>query len=181
MIGRRIPLLSTDFRSKTPQLANEWELLFTPKVRFGQPVTTVTFDAEFLDMANCRNEAAMKTFLRDAPANFLVKYRNVDGTSASVRKFLKQIPPDAWPSFQMLAHRMYTSVSTLRRRLDLEGQTYRSIKDRVRRDLAINLLTQSSASVLEISHDLGFAEPSAFHRAFKKWTGLSPGTYRLGC
>jgi AraC-like DNA-binding protein len=66
----------------------------------------------------------------------------------------------------------------LRRRLDEEGQSFQSIKDQLRRDLAINYLKHSSKSVTEIAIDLGFAEQSAFHRAFKKWTGMRPGEYR---
>ena len=48
----------------------------------------------------------------------------------------------------------------------------------IRRDLAISQLCHSDKSVLEIAHELGFAEASAFHRAFKKWTGTRPGEYR---
>jgi AraC-like DNA-binding protein len=66
----------------------------------------------------------------------------------------------------------------VRRRLDDEGQLYQSIKDDLRRDLAITYLSRSRRSVLEVALTLGFAEPSAFHRAFKKWTGANPGEYR---
>ena len=59
-----------------------------------------------------------------------------------------------------------------------EGQSYQLIKDDLRRDLAISQLSHSDKSVLDIALDLGFAEASAFHRAFKKWTGARPGEYR---
>ena len=51
----------------------------------------------------------------------------------------------------------------------------KSIKDQLRRDLAISYLSHSSRSVMDIALELGFSERSAFHRAFRKWTGASPG------
>jgi AraC-like DNA-binding protein len=69
-------------------------------------------------------------------------------------------------------------LSTLHRKLDQEGVIFRDIKDSLRRDLAIDRLTHSNASVAQIAGELGFAEPSAFHRAFKTWTGVRPGDYR---
>jgi AraC-like DNA-binding protein len=68
--------------------------------------------------------------------------------------------------------------STLRRRLEEEGQPFQMIKDQLRRDFAIDALSHTSQSVMEIAITLGFAEPSAFHRAFKKWTNTTPSEYR---
>ena len=67
---------------------------------------------------------------------------------------------------------------TLRRRLQDEGVGFQMIKDELRRDIAIEYLSKSELSILEISNQLGFAEASAFNRAFKDWTGFSPGAYR---
>ena len=80
--------------------------------------------------------------------------------------------------FETLAQQMHFSPSTLRRHLIDEGQSYQSIKDALRLDLAISQLCHSDKSVEGIALDLGFAEASAFHRAFKKWTGTRPGEYR---
>ena len=52
--------------------------------------------------------------------------------------------------------------------------------DDLRRDLAISLLGETQLSIVDIASELGFAESSAFHRAFKKWTGARPGEYRCG-
>ena len=66
----------------------------------------------------------------------------------------------------------------MRHRLRQEGQSYRGIKDEIRRELAIKWLQDTPRSVGDIAADLGFAEPSAFHRAFRKWTSKSPGAFR---
>ena len=178
LVGRRIPLDSARFRCAEPAYSPEWRVLFSPDLRFGEPETAIAFPAEFLAMANVQNERTMKVFLRSAPANFLVKYRNSDGLVARIRRQLRHIPPDTWPDFETLAQQLHSSVSTLRRHLLDEGQSYQSIKDDLRRDLAISQLCHSEKSVLDIALELGFAEASAFHRAFKKWTGARPGEYR---
>ena len=178
LVGRRLPLDWASFRCAEPDFSPEWRVLFSPELRFGEAETAIAFPAEFLDMANVQNERTMKVFLRSAPANFLVKYRNSDGLVARIRRQLRHIPPSAWPDFETLARQLHFSASTLRRHLIDEGQSYQSIKDALRLDLAISQLCHSDKSVEGIALDLGFAEASAFHRAFKKWTGTRPGEYR---
>ncbi|HEX8886167.1 MAG TPA: helix-turn-helix transcriptional regulator, partial [Noviherbaspirillum sp.] len=65
------------------------------------------------------------------------------------------------------------------RRLQDEGQGFQAIKDDLRRDIAIEYLARPDLTLIEIANLLGFSEPSTFHRAFKKWTGVAPGEYRL--
>jgi AraC-like DNA-binding protein len=77
-----------------------------------------------------------------------------------------------------VAHRLHSSPQTLRRHLREEGSSFQELKDHLRRDLAIYHLGRDELSIQAITEQLGFSEPSAFHRAFKKWTGLTPGAYR---
>ena len=178
LVGRRIPLLSADFRCHEPDFGGEWRMLFSSHLSFDQPRSGITFAAEYLDMANIQNERTMKEFLRSAPVNFLVKYKNSASLTARIRRHLRKMPAAAWPDFSTLAHQLHYSTSTLRRRLEDEGHSYRGILDDLRRDLAISLLSHSDNSIMDIAAELGFAESSAFHRAFKKWTGTRPGEYR---
>ncbi|TDR35595.1 helix-turn-helix protein [Aquamicrobium defluvii] len=77
-----------------------------------------------------------------------------------------------------MAHRMRLSPASLRRSLRAEGQSYQVIKDELRAAIARSLLRESSLTVAEIAVEVGFAEPSAFYRAFRSWTGMSPGDLR---
>lgn len=178
LVGRRIPLLKADFRCPEPSFSGEWRVLFSQNLNFDHLHSGITFAAKYLDMANIQNERTMKEFLRSAPANFLVKYKNSTSLAAKIRRHLREIPPISWPDFSSLANQFNASSATLRRRLDDEGQSYRTITDDLRRDLAISLLSDTTHSVADIAHELGFAEASAFHRAFKKWTGTRPSEYR---
>jgi AraC-like DNA-binding protein len=73
---------------------------------------------------------------------------------------------------------MRMSSSTLRHRLHDEGQSYAGIKDDIRRDLARDMLINTPQTVSDIAARLGYSEPSAFYRAFKKWMGESPEAFR---
>jgi AraC-like DNA-binding protein len=180
LAGRRIPLRRVDFRCEEPLHCADYRVFFGAPVRFAQPESCLAFDAEFLKRAPARDEAALKQFLRGAPANILVRYNYDAGLVASVRQRLRQIPPDAWPGSEALAEQMRLPVSTLRHRLQEQGQSLRGIRDEIRRGLAIEWLTQGQGSVGEIAARLGYAEPSAFHRAFRGWTGKTPAAFRRG-
>jgi AraC-like DNA-binding protein len=82
------------------------------------------------------------------------------------------------PDFETLAGELNMTTATLRRRLPRRALPIKEIKDQLRRDLAISYLSHSNRSVMDIALELGFSERSAFHRAFRKWTGASPGEFR---
>ena len=178
LAGRRIPIIAADFRCPAPAYVDDYQTLFTHDLRFGRPRTRIVFDAAFLDLPVKRTTLEAKAFLRKAPANILVKYRSNDSLTVRVRHLLRASLPAAWPDFDSLAADLHMSPSTLRRRLDGEGQSYQSIKDNLRRDHAVRCLGRGGQSVAAIADELGFADPSSFHRAFKKWTGLQPNEYR---
>ena len=81
------------------------------------------------------------------------------------------------PSCEELTALLNMSPRTLRRRLGKEGISYQRIKDNARRDMAISLLSRERMTVSDVAEQVGFSDPSAFHRSFKKWTGQSPGAY----
>jgi AraC-like DNA-binding protein len=73
-----------------------------------------------------------------------------------------------------MARALGLSRQTLYRRLKAEGVTFEEILDRLRRRLALRMLREERLSVKETAYRLGFSDPAAFSRAFKRWTGQSP-------
>jgi AraC-like DNA-binding protein len=71
-----------------------------------------------------------------------------------------------------------TSARTLQRRLAAEGTSYQAVLDRVRRQAAEGYLADSTLSAGEVGYLLGYSEPAAFHRAFKRWNGAAPAEWR---
>ena len=180
LVGRRIPIVRAQFSYPEPEHSAEYRLMYCTDLSYGTPDTAIVFAADYLDLPIVQNERSVKEFLRTAPENILVKYKNGSSLSARIRRRLRQLLPGEVPDFDTLAAELNMTTATLRRRLHEEGASYQDIKDQLRRDLAIGYLSHSDRKVMDIALELGFSERSAFHRAFRKWTGASPGQFRRG-
>ncbi len=178
LIGRQIPLRRIDIACPAPENRAGYRQFFGAPVRFGAPAHRLGFEASCLALPVNRSEQDLKAFLRGAPANILVRYRHDTGLAATVRDHLRDCPPSLWPGFEALAATLDLSPATLRRRLRREGQSFAAIKDELRRQRAQDLLAAGALTVADIAGELGYSEPSAFHRAFLKWTDRQPGAFR---
>ncbi|MEJ2023306.1 MAG: AraC family transcriptional regulator ligand-binding domain-containing protein [Maritimibacter sp.] len=94
--------------------------------------------------------------------------RPITRSAAEASVFLERAPLD-W---------IFTGSRAHNRRLKEEGTTFQDIKDALRRDIAIRALQQGTNSIEQIAFDAGFSAPANFHRAFRKWTDRTPGSYR---
>jgi len=180
LVGRRIPILRAEFAYPEPAHSAEYRLMYCTDLSYGKAHTGIVFASEYLNLPIVQNERSVKEFLRTAPESILVKYKNGSSLSARIRRRLRQLLPGEVPDFDQLASELHMTTTTMRRRLHEEGASYQGIKDQLRRDLAISYLSHSDRSVMDIAMELGFSERSAFHRAFRKWTGASPGEFRRG-
>ncbi|HEY7817075.1 MAG TPA: helix-turn-helix domain-containing protein, partial [Vicinamibacteria bacterium] len=99
-------------------------------------------------------------------------------TTERLRRLLTEELCGGRPTLEHLAARLHMSPRTLHRRLDDEGTTFRRIVTDVRRETAERHLREPVLAIGEIAFLLGFSEASAFHRAFKRWTGRRPLEYR---
>ncbi|HEX7907879.1 MAG TPA: AraC family transcriptional regulator [Paraburkholderia sp.] len=178
LVGRRIPLVEACFRCAEPPAAHEYRLIFCDQMSFDQAESYVDLAPGFLELPVIQTTKSVKPFLRDAPGSFIVKYRNAGSLATRVRKMLRAMPMSGWPAADQMAGRLHVAEATMRRRLKQEGYTYQSIKDDLRRDIAIGELQDTDRTIADIATAVGFAEPSAFHRAFRKWTGMRPTDYR---
>ncbi|MFI2616433.1 AraC family transcriptional regulator [Streptomyces sp. NPDC018584] len=180
LIGRRIPLRWAEFRHPPPPHRDEYEALFGCPVRFGAERTGAGFPAHWLDAPLVRDEAALDEMLRRAPFELLS--RREYGTTVAeqvgraLARSLRSSP--RLPSLGEIAARLAVSPATLRRRLAEEATSYQRLKDAVRRDAAIAGLAEGGEPIAELAARLGFSEDTAFHRAFRRWTGTTPGAYR---
>ena len=102
----------------------------------------------------------------------------VESTADTVRRVLAGELSEGEPTLEHLSKRLHMSARTLHRRLAAEGTTFRSVVTTLRMELADRALREPDLPIGEIAFRLGFSEPSAFHRAFKRWTGWQPLAYR---
>ncbi len=95
-----------------------------------------------------------------------------------VRSALQEMLPAGQSSIEEVANRLGLSKRSLQRRLSEESSSYQEVLTVTRRELADYYLSQSSASLVEIAYLLGFQDGNSFLRAFRGWTGQTPGEYR---
>ncbi len=103
-----------------------------------------------------------------------------DSVRAQVEKLLMPVLHTGAVSMDAVARRLNVSRQTLYRRLKVEGVTFEQVLDELRRRLALDYLSSRRVSVNETAYLVGFSEPAAFSRAFKRWTGKRPRDVRSG-
>ncbi|MDN6857348.1 AraC family transcriptional regulator [Pseudomonas sp. CAN2814] len=177
LIGQRIRLEEATFSYPAPEHQGEYDLIFPCPRRFEAGSTGLLLQARYLDMPLLQDERTLKHFLKDSPADLLARPDGGDSLTSQIRRLLGR-DCRSWPDLEQVAAQLHMSPQTLRRHLREEGPNFQELKDQLRRDLAIYYLGRDELSIQDIADQLGFSEPSAFHRAFKKWTGLTPGAYR---
>ncbi|MFD0154683.1 AraC family transcriptional regulator [Streptomyces sp. NPDC055721] len=179
LIRRRIGLRRVEFAYPEPRHAQEYALLFGAPCVFGARRTAAVFDRADLDAPVLRDAAALRVLLRRAPVDVFVCADYGSTVTGRVRHLMgRALPAGPVPTPEELADRLSMSPQTLRRRLAAEGATYQRLRDQVRRDHALAELSGGRVSIELLSRQLGFSEPSAFHRAFRRWTGGTPRAYR---
>lgn len=82
------------------------------------------------------------------------------------------------PTVFSVARELHMSARTLARRLEREGTTFSDLLDQLRQELALRYVGHHELAFTEIAFRLGFSHVEAFYRAFKRWTGQTPLTYR---
>jgi AraC-like DNA-binding protein len=177
LIGQRIRLEEVRFAYAEPAHASEYELLFPGPRLFAADTCSLLFHARYLAMPLLQDERTLKRFLEHSPADLLARPDGGDSLISQIRRLLGR-DCRRWADLDSVAGQLHLSPQTLRRHLREEGSSFQELKDQLRRDLAIYQLGRDEQSIQQIAEQLGFSEPSAFHRAFKKWTGLTPGAYR---
>ncbi|KAB2923233.1 MAG: AraC family transcriptional regulator [Dechloromonas sp.] len=183
LVGRGISLDSVIFPYRKPPHFADYALIFTEDSRFaptvpgGTGTLVASFNANLLDLPLRRDEAALQTFLDGAPGKITMLYRRDREMVSRVRDLLRAALPDTL-SLENIAERLHLSPRTIHRRLEEEGSSFRAIKDALRRDLALARLTKSRDPIAQVAADLGYADTSAFYRAFVDWTGMAPMHYR---
>lgn len=179
LAGRKIPLARIDFTHSRPEHMSEYVFLYPGPIYFDQPVTALYFEGAQLQSPIRQDQRSLSEFLARAPADWMFVSFAERIVSHRVRAFLETRLDEA-TTIHDVASALHFSVRTFARRLATEGTSFQAIKDELRRDVAIQKLTKTRVSVALIGNQIGFDDPTTFHRAFKKWTGSSPRAYRIG-
>jgi AraC-like DNA-binding protein len=168
------------FTHDAPPETAAHEAFFQAPVRFNQPVAAMRFFPEQLTTPLPTADAQLGAFLRDLANQALARQVGPEEPSAidQVQRLIAEELRNGVPTQAQIARVMAVSERTLRRRLEEHGTTFRDILDETRAQMAHTYVRDPRLPLSEVAFLLGFSEPSAFHRAFRRWTGLTPAAYR---
>jgi len=179
LIGSEITINKAMFTFDKPH--QEWEMaqFSTKDVIFNHGFNGIEFSANYLDYSVIQNEDTLDQFLRTAPFGLIVNEGCRHSTKARIKALLNQNVGHSMLGAEDVSRKLNMSVTTLRRHLQIEGTSFQRLKDECRMEAAFHYLGCPDLSNRDIADRLGFDEVSTFFRAFKKWTGVTPGEHRL--
>ncbi|HYY42110.1 MAG TPA: helix-turn-helix domain-containing protein, partial [Pyrinomonadaceae bacterium] len=169
---------SVSFQHPQPADTTEHRRIFRAPVHFDQPRNELVLDRALLALPLARADAGLCALLDRHAQELLARLPQRDDTTAQVRRLLSDALSGGDPNIAAVARQLGLSARTLQRKLRAEGTSYQDLLDLMRRDLARRYLQERDMAVCEVAYLLGFSGPSAFHRAFRRWTGVTPKEFR---
>ena len=181
--GRRVTSVNWSpkeirFEHQQPNETSEHERIFQCPIFFGATANEVVFDSEYLNLPIVMADARLCALLDRHATELLMRYPREDSLVERVRTLMKDELNGGDASLEMVAERLGMSARTLQRKLHGLGVSHQELLDEMRKDLAMRYLREPEMAVCEVAYLLGFSESSAFHRAFKRWTGTTPNEFR---
>lgn len=155
-----------------------YRAVFRCPVEFEQAFSGVLLSNATLDMALPQADAQLAQMHHQYAQARLAALSPPQALAQQLRSWIAAQLPVAVPSRSHAAQALGLSERTLARRMQSQGLDFSSLVDQARRDAALQSLAQSTRSLADIGQSLGFAEPSTFWRAFRRWTGQTPAAWR---
>ena len=160
-----------------PSYADQYGRWLGCNVRFDAHRTEIVFPASVLDELQLFVDGSLLRALEQRAEELLRAHRTRDTMPLRVRKILRDGDMTK-ASIRTVAARLQTSPRALRRMLRCQGQTVSALLDQVRQEQSFADLLNPDVPIKQIAERVGFAEVAAFHRAFRRWTGMTPVRYR---
>ena len=178
--GVHVVPLRVTLRQKAPAYRESYARVFECPVAFDQADDSIVFRAQDFALPLISANADVGGVLLDAAEARLEQTGDVDADAlhSRVRQALRRLLRGDDPTLGAVAVHLRMSERTLQRRLAEQDLSFTDLLDEVRRESALEYLKARRVSVDEIAFLLGFATPSSFFRAFKRWTGMTPQGWR---
>lgn len=177
MTGERIQPLHVCFAYPQPPDISAYEALFECPLSFACKGYSIQFSRAVMEAPLASGNETLAQLHDQFAGEYLARFEQTRVTHQA-RQVLCRLLPQGEPKRQAVASALRMSTRTLQRRLQDENTSFQQLLDETRRELAMQFLRQRRLTLLEIAYLLGFADPSNFFRAFKRWFGMPPGQYR---
>ncbi|HSR99377.1 MAG TPA: AraC family transcriptional regulator [Kofleriaceae bacterium] len=171
-------VLDVFFEHAAPLDLAEHRRVYGRVPRFATWHSGFSFDGELLARPLRTGNPTLAELLERLAAHMLADLPPVATIAGTLRELCLRDGFEHELTLETAAHRLHLSPRTLQRRLRDEGTSHQEVVDDSRRQLASRMLVQSGLGIAEVAFALGFSEPSGLHRAFKRWTGMTPAEYR---
>lgn len=155
----------------------EFRYVLPAQIKFGQACNRISFDAAYLDLPLVMADAASMQLAVEQCERELVAIGLHNRFVRQVRELIYR-EDEGFRGVEAVAGDLHMSERTLKRQLALEGTTFSDILEDLRRQKAILLLDDPRQNQERIAEQLGYSDVANFNRAFKRWTGTTPGLYR---
>ena len=162
-----------------PFARSEYERMFSAPVVFGANRNELVFDSAILDHPIHRRDPELGRFLSRYASQELSRIPIVTDLPSRLAQVLRrQLEEGGSVDVGSVADLLGMPVRSMQRRLSDHATSFSILLDQARRSLAPTLLAEPESNVEQVGFRLGYSEPTAFIRAFKKWYGVTPGSYR---
>jgi AraC-like DNA-binding protein len=178
LTGKSLCLYGVWFQYLSPANTIEYDRIFQTKLQFSMPINRLIFDANCLKWSVLSRNSNLLPFFEQHAEAMLDEMNRTDRYTQQVVKAIIDRLKGELPSIDEIAYQLAISTRQLQRELKTEGTSFQQLLDTTRRELALRHLQNPTIPIYDIAFLLGFSEPSAFHRAFKRWTGITPKNYR---
>jgi AraC-like DNA-binding protein len=168
----------TAFDYPPPRYRAEYARLFEGTERFGRDFIGVVFDRRLLGDLQANRDEELHTAIVSRAERRVSQLANGSGYVERVRRHILDGGKPDRHDMETVARGLGLSARSLRRRLAEEGTSFREVVDAALGELAKRLVSEADGPIEAAAYAMGFSHPSAFHRAFKRWTGATPGASR---
>jgi len=176
-IGENIRPRQVKFTFEESHLNKYLNYLFDCPLAYDHTKNEIHIERSLLTTPCSTNLKQVNEMLRESTRMMLISDKPAPFTRR-VRKELVLKRNEHWPSIEEVADAINLSKNLLWRKLKKENTTFLDIRDEVKRDVALSLMSNHELSVSDVSTKTGFSDVSSFNKAFTKWTGQSPSIYR---
>jgi AraC-like DNA-binding protein len=177
---RKFKPLAIYFKHSAPECVTDHEVYFECPIHFESDRDALLVSSEILQTPNKLGDESISQFFDTHLEAELAKFEDDSSLDKRVQIQVSRSLSEGVPMISDVARCFGMSGRTLQRKLSERGYSYQTLVDESRRQLAERLLRQSDYSLAEVSFLTGFSEQSAFTRAFKRWAGQTPRSFRIG-
>jgi AraC-like DNA-binding protein len=169
---------AVSFTYAAPAHRGEYERIFEGLAEFGHASTRIAIRPADLAMPQLHQDPEFHAVLKEQAEVRMLRLSRTTAYVDRVRRYLLEHRSAERPDMESVSRALGLGARTLRRRLQEEGSSFVELLDEERARFAARLLSDDTRSIEEAAYAMGFSDPSAFHRAFKRWTGATPSEFR---